>query len=279
MQVIQPLIDAGVLRKVQDEKGKSIEIWRKRGWINGIGNFQSGEGYIVDVSKDAILTINETLVKSAQVIYNDPVPSYFKVNYDGNGIDHMNINISELAISKLSVGDELAVFDNGLCVGAVKLTEQNFIMNAVSIPASASEEGMNNGYSEGNSITLKVWITETNEEFDLLTQTIEGELVYNRYASVFVTLSDLTVNVNSPKKGVSVDVYPNPASKFVTIRFSSLPDFGTSISLLDISGRKVLSQEIQSDNVVINLENLQPGTYFIKIPVISGHLTRKLVIR
>ncbi len=280
MQVIQPLIDAGVLYKVQDEKGNSIENWRNRGWINGIGNFEAGKGYIVQVSSNAILTINESFTKSAQVLAENPTPTYFKVNYDGNGIDHMNINIVELANSQLSVGDELAVFDNNVCVGAVKLTEQHFGLDAVSIPASASEDGLINGYSEGNPIKLKVWRMDTNEANNLSAQTIEGEMGYNRHASVFVALSDLTINVNeSLELGVSVDVYPNPASQHVNVRFSSSPDFGTSIALLDISGRKVLSQEIHSDNVVIRLESLQSGTYFVKIPVNSGYLTRKLVKR
>eukprot|EP00831_Metopus_contortus_P054780 TRINITY_DN46177_c0_g1_i1.p1 TRINITY_DN46177_c0_g1~~TRINITY_DN46177_c0_g1_i1.p1 ORF type:complete len:182 (+),score=26.62 TRINITY_DN46177_c0_g1_i1:64-609(+) len=43
MQVIQPLIDAGALEKVQDQKGNSIEYWGTEiGWLNGIGNFNVG---------------------------------------------------------------------------------------------------------------------------------------------------------------------------------------------------------------------------------------------
>lgn len=58
MQVVQPLIDQGKLVKVQDERGNSIEIKRKsKVWINTIGNFVPGEAYKVDVSADAVITI------------------------------------------------------------------------------------------------------------------------------------------------------------------------------------------------------------------------------
>ena len=36
MQVFQPLIESGILDKVQDEKGNSIEYWSNSiGWVNG----------------------------------------------------------------------------------------------------------------------------------------------------------------------------------------------------------------------------------------------------
>ena len=70
-----------------------------------------------------------------------------------------------------------------------------------------------------------------------------------------------------------------PSSQHVNIRFSAAPDFGATIALFDISGRQVLSREIQSDNVVLQLDKLQSGTYFVRIPVNSGVITRKLVKR
>jgi hypothetical protein len=58
MTVIQPLIDQNKLVKVQDESGNSIEnLKRLGGWKNGIGNFVPGKSYRVNVSADAILTI------------------------------------------------------------------------------------------------------------------------------------------------------------------------------------------------------------------------------
>lgn len=58
MTVIQQLIDQNKLVKVQDESGNSIEnLKRLGGWKNGIGNFEPGKSYKVNVNSDGILTI------------------------------------------------------------------------------------------------------------------------------------------------------------------------------------------------------------------------------
>ena len=101
MQVVQPLIDAGILYKIQDEKGFSIEEWRK-GWRNSIGNFNAGEGYILQAKKSGVLTINNTEVKTGFFVAERLEPDYFKVCYEGNGLDHMNINIVELKCRQFS---------------------------------------------------------------------------------------------------------------------------------------------------------------------------------
>lgn len=58
MTIVQSLIDTNKLVKVQDELGNSIEnLKRYGGWKNSIGNFIPGKSYKVNVSSDAVLTI------------------------------------------------------------------------------------------------------------------------------------------------------------------------------------------------------------------------------
>ncbi|MBK6285934.1 MAG: hypothetical protein IPF54_27525 [Draconibacterium sp.] len=139
MKVVQPLIDAGVIYKIQDERGYSIENWRNLGWKNGIGNFNSGEGYILQANKNGVLTINDLSSKSSFNFTERSETTHFKVCYEGNGNNHMNINLVELAEANLQVGDEIAAFDGEICVGAIKLTEFDLNNNAVGIAVSASE--------------------------------------------------------------------------------------------------------------------------------------------
>jgi len=280
MQLVQSLIDAGILVKVQDEAGNSIEYWNKHGWLNGIGNFEPGEGYIIQVKSAGMLTIDEFYTKSGQIVAKSAEPTYFQADYEGNGVDHMNINIVELAGSGLKAGDEIAAFDNTICVGAVKLTEQHFELDVVSIPASAAEEGLNNGFFEGNAVELKVWNSDTGEEMNLSSEVVEGDMVYNRQASVFVAMSELTVGVDELTAfNIEIDVYPNPATDNVNIRFSAMPEIGAAISIFDISGKQLISRVIESDITVMNIENLKSGVYFVKIPVKGGIATRKLIKR
>ncbi len=52
MSVLQPLIDANVLIKAQDEAGNAIVKNLSGVWIDGIGNFEEGESYYVRVASD-----------------------------------------------------------------------------------------------------------------------------------------------------------------------------------------------------------------------------------
>ena len=143
---------------MQDEKGNSIENWgRPMGWINGIGNFEEGEGYLVQVSQNIMLPILENYEKSGNIVANNLLSAYFNVDYEGNGSGHMNINIGNLYQAGLKVGDEIAAYDGEICVGAVKLIENNLKVNAVSLTASLSDENGLNGFTEGNPIEIRVW--------------------------------------------------------------------------------------------------------------------------
>ncbi|MRS03344.1 hypothetical protein EG832_09005, partial [bacterium] len=188
MQVLKPLIDAGILYKVQDERGNSIEQW-KGIWMNGIGNFNSGEGYILQALGSGMLIINNFNEKSSVQTDLRAETSYFKADYTDNGFDHMNINIIDLDKTGFKAGDEIAVFDGNICVGAVKLATTDFENNAVSIPASAAEMIGMNGFADGNPVEVKAWSYETNEVKSLQLTESEGTLAFNRFASVFVQVN------------------------------------------------------------------------------------------
>ncbi len=282
MQVIQPLIDNGVLYKIQDEKGNSIENWRGRGWSNGIGDFIAGEGYILQANYDGVLTINNVQNKSAKSVASlqeRQEASYFQVSYVGNGVNHMNINIAELNKTNLRPGDEIAVFDGSICVGSIKLMEMDFENNAISIPASASELSKLDGFTDGNSIVIKAWKNETNEEIKLLSELIEGNLVFNKQASVFLTLNFQTTNVTNMFNDYTVSMFPNPASNRFTVKFSAFPETGTKITLLNATGRELNSRFAQNSEEVFEIHDLPGGIYFVKTEYNNNYHTQKLIKR
>jgi len=55
--VVQPLIDAGVLYKVIDEDGNELKYVAGM-WINAIGYFETGKAYYIKVTEDVTLTLN-----------------------------------------------------------------------------------------------------------------------------------------------------------------------------------------------------------------------------
>jgi hypothetical protein len=79
----------------------------------------------------------------------------------------------------------------------------------------------------------------------------DGKLLYSNIVSV------------SPKyDGAGISVYPNPAKQFVTIGNS--PDQATA-TLLDYTGRKVITQQISRTQNKIDVSMLGSGIYFIKV--------------
>ena len=60
----------------------------------------------------------------------------------------------------------------------------------------------------------------------------------------------------------NIQIYPNPTHDRLTIRSEQNID---SIVIYDISGRKVLHQNLSNKNNTLNIKALSSGTYFIQI--------------
>jgi parallel beta-helix repeat protein len=272
IQIFQPLIDQGILEKVQDESGNSLEYWNSIGWLNGIGNLNAGKGYIVHVSNNGTLKIDSISEKSNQTFTANSEPVYFNVDYGGNGFAHMNVNITGLKESGLDVGDEIAIYDGMYCVGAIQLNELNFKMNAVSIPASGSDKIRRIGFYDGNPVDFRIWRKQKNELVNFIPEVVKGELKFNKYSSLFVTFNQV-VNLSE-----NIEVYPNPASNFVIIEIPILPQEGVRVFLLDATGQELMSRVIYSNFEKLNVENLSSGLYFLKTYVKDKIFTHKLLI-
>jgi len=71
----------------------------------------------------------------------------------------MNINLVDLKLTGLNIGDEIGIFDGGYCVGSSVIQEMDMAQNLLSIPASANDtvESSPNGYISGHKIVLKAY--------------------------------------------------------------------------------------------------------------------------
>jgi len=58
-------------------------------------------------------------------------------------------------------------------------------------------------------------------------------------------------------------LYPNPTSDQVTISYESVGP--KMISVIDISGRTVMSQEVNETGAVLSVRDLKKGTYFVHV--------------
>ena len=247
------------------------------GWINGIGNFTKGEGYLVQVNHNGDLPILGAYEKSGLLLANELKTEHFSVEYEGNGSGHMNINIAGLDKSDIRLGDEIAAFDGTLCVGAVKISESNIESNVVSLSASVSDEDIQNGFTDGAPIELKIWHKSKSAEFQTKSEVIKGNMLFKEYGSVFIELVDQQTTAINEFESYAIDMYPNPARNQVTVRFSTVPEQGTRIELTDMSGKTLLSRQVQSTYEVLNIQSQPAGMYLVKIISNNGYKVNKLI--
>lgn len=91
------------------------------------------------------------------------------------------------------------------------------------------------------------------------------EITYNTIAG----LNDLD------KINEIFSTYPNPTKEFITLEFNN--DFPNEINVLDINGKIVKSQKINSKKTTINIKNLSSGTYLLNAIVNGQEISKKFI--
>jgi hypothetical protein len=278
--VVQSLIDQNKLIKVQDEAGHSIENWGIFGdWQNSIGNLMPGKAYKIKLNADATLTIQQSYPKSLVIPAKSELTEYFTTKIEGNGVDHMNINMVNIRESGIVAGDELAAFDGELCVGVLKITENHLSNGYASIAASFStDDKVQNGFKVGDPIQVRIWNPTSGAVSTIQTEVLGGHMTYEKNASVIVKIVSLSTGAKVFEDLVKIDVYPNPGNGHVTVRFSQLPASGSRIDILDLSGRKIASRQISDISEQFNLEQQSAGLYIVKSTIGNYSDTQKLII-
>lgn len=84
------------------------------------------------------------------------------------------------------------------------------------------------------------------------------------------------------KEGVVVDIFPNPASDFVSLKITTENPLDGVLSIVSVDGKTMKTQSLNIDaienNMTINTSDFAPGFYFVQIQSGNKLLTKKLVI-
>ncbi len=293
MTVLDELITAGSLMKVQSETGAAIEpLPLNMGWIDDIHNFMPGEGYKVRVASDDILTIDPLGsgggLKSAPGV---TMPRHFRPIWSGNGYDHMNIYLTEITegASMLQAGDEIAVFDGDLCVGTTVIQHQNQNQNLFAVAVSADDPTTEtrDGFTAGNEISFRIWRADANSE--VIVNTVQ---FYPGYSNSFEPLGTTVAGVTLPAAGTTElvtalgDNYPNPFTQETTIPFTLAEESHVDLAIYDILGKRVAtlvnsrllpgSHTISWDGSNHNQEKVKPGIYFCRFSTNGAVMVKRI---
>jgi hypothetical protein len=79
---------------------------------------------------------------------------------------------------------------------------------------------------------------------------------------------------------VSVEIFPNPATDEFTITLEGAdmaPD--AVITMIDSRGTSVKQIRLTGNKASVEVADLQPGIYLVKIPAANGVIMKKVIIR
>lgn len=107
--------------------------------------------------------------------------------------------------------------------------------------------------------------------------TVMGYLTPRMFAALQLGGACTFTGIDSPEAvAAGVDVFPNPASDQVTI--SSTSALMRRYEILDINGRLLRTNSVNTDRIVLRRDGLASGTYFVKLHFAEGVVTRKLIL-
>lgn len=88
-----------------------------------------------------------------------------------------------------------------------------------------------------------------------------------------------TIVVNMKIVNASMDIFPNPAYGQVVINLNDLPVFSNTVSVLDLSGKTMITKtEVNGNTIKLNIQQLNPGTYIIKLIATDGTMVQNKMI-
>lgn len=181
---------------------------------------------------------------------------------------------------------------------ACNFTETSSITIVFS-PLPLVDLGLNDTICETASVTLDAgsgfsaytWstgpstqtVTLSGATLGLGSTTIEVEVIdangCTNTDDVVIIVEDCTIGMNEFELTHLFEVYPNPVTEELFVKIKLTDDLPTEFSITDMSGKRVFSQtNFNTEQVqLIDVSELQAGTYFVEISNANGHATRMIV--
>lgn len=108
---------------------------------------------------------------------------------------------------------------------------------------------------------------------DLIIAELYGDIQYFKNTDTYVGISDI-------QQQSTFAMYPNPASGKVVIHLKDLnPALISKIHICDLKGRLISENMVDAQLSTINLNQIPPGVYFVRLVGNGSTFTQKLIVR
>jgi PKD repeat protein len=110
--------------------------------------------------------------------------------------------------------------------------------------------------------------------------TYEVILTVSNQCGEVETTTTFIINVNAVTEADfgNMKVYPNPASDYITISLENTLGDDIKLSIIDVQGKIVRSELINTENHTINTSDLVNGTYMLRLSSNEASFLKKIVI-
>lgn len=162
-----------------------------------------------------------------------------------------------------------------------------FLLNTANEPVAYAITDANGDYSFSNVPVGSYTVHPENINYNTTPASINISLTHTAHLDINFershsqkTIVPISAGIGNINGKASFTAYPNPATDVINITWGSLSDDMATISITDISGKKVHTSEVKMDvNAAINISNIRPGFYFLNVQTETGSNTQKLLIQ
>lgn len=248
--------------------------------INTIGNLQPGSAYWIYTTCDCVLTYPVNPLKSG--ISQKYTPEQEIISPWNQVVKTQGSHLMVLPVSTFSGFGRNAVIgafnSQGFCTGIAQFRDGNTAMTIFGDDPTTPET---DGMREGERIIFRVFnpdkgtLNELIPDFDPSMPDSDGTFKNNG-----LSLPGFKTFLENQEYDGFVSLYPNPAGKFVQIRFSEPGFKGSEVSVYNLTGQLVLQSTLADcPATTIETSHLLPGVY--QLVIASAHKTfcRKLIIK
>jgi len=237
--------------------------------------------YQSDSGCDSIVTLNLIILESTSSSIDIDVCDQYTWNgdtYSNSGQYSFETTGSQgcdsVAVLNLSVSQLSNLNVSGLTEVEVGSSSNYSILNSSGSTYQWQLSSLGNISSgQGTNLVNILW----NQEGEASVCVIETDQngCEGQQSCVDVTISEL-VNLNEWSNLSGAKVYPNPFKNQLNIDFQTKEK--RQILLLDLQGRVVYSNEINSENTVISSNNLNSGSYLLKIISEKEEINKSVIL-
>jgi len=245
--------------------------------INTLGNLLPGKAYYVRVTSGGTITFPANTDAGWDGKYPEATLLQTPWNQSvASPVSHL-VAFAPGATAELVAGDIIGLFTpDNICCG-VALVEMPAAPMAITAFADDAQQPGTSGYLSGQTISLKIYRTATNE-VGMLTAVYEpagnGDVFADHGLSVITRIQQTATGIGTISTA-AVDIYPNPTNGTITI--TGIGQYSL-LQLYSAHGELLLQRTNDAaDELRWDVSALPPGVYQLKLSGNHPAVVKKLI--